>query len=300
MRHGSGKKISEVLNHSGAPPELPGVSRLEKHRRAGVLAATVAAGVLGLAAPAAADVTVSPPGVPQGSGQNLAFTVTNTGASPITRVKLVLPPELPVAEVYPLSVDDWAPQIEQKKLDAPLNAIHGGQPVTETAASITWIAMPGKALPPGRSADLTVAMGPMPTTSTTMSFAVQPTYADPAKGKPMPPVALSLTPAAPGQEAAGHHGTTTTGGTSDADAATFAALAEAADDGPGFWTIAGWVVAALATAAGVVAVLRSRRRPAAEAPDAGPDGATEEKELATAGSGKPRVTAWSYRDGPQG
>jgi len=298
MRHGRRKKISEVLNHSGARPELPGVSRLEKPRRAGVLAATAAAGVLGLAAPASADVTVSPPAVPQGSGQNLAFKLTNTGASPITRVKLVLPPELPVAEVYPLSVDNWAPQIEQKKLDAPLSAIHGAQPVTETAASITWIAMPGKALPPGGSADLTVAMGPMPTGRAAMSFTVEPTYADPAKGKPMPPVALSLTPAVPGQEAgAGHHGgATTTEGTSDADAATFAALAEAADEGPGFWTIAGWVVAALAAAAGAVAVLRARRRPPASAGD---EEATEEKELATAGAGKPRVTAWSYRDGPQ-
>ena len=289
-----------MLNHSGARPELPGVSRLEKPRRAGVLAATAAAGVLGFAAPAAADVTVSPPGVPQGSGQNLAFTVTNTAASPITRVKLVMPPDLPVAEVYPLSVDDWAPQIEQKKLDTPLSAIHGAQPVTETAASVTWIAMPGKALPPGKSADLTVAMGPMPSTSAQMNFTVEPTYADPAKGAPMPPVVLSLTPAVPGQEAAGHHGTTATDGTSDADAATFAALAEAADDGPGFWTIAGWVVAALAAAAGIVAVLRSRRRPeTARVPD-GEVAAEEEKELATAGSGKPRVTAWSYRDGPQG
>ncbi|MEV4704205.1 DUF1775 domain-containing protein [Actinoplanes sp. NPDC049316] len=274
------------------------MSRLEKHRRAGVLAATVAAGVLGFAAPAAADVTVSPPSVPQGSGQNLAFTVTNTAASSITRLKLVLPPDLPVAEVYPLSVDDWAPQIENRKVDAPLTPIHGGDPVTETAASITWIAMPGKALPPGESADLTVAMGPMPTTGSRMSFTVQPTYADPAKGVPMPPVALTLTPAAPGQEAAGHsaHGTTGAEGTSDADAATFAALAAAADDGPGFWTIGGWVVAGLALAAGAVAVLRSRRRPAAE-PQTGEQDEHEAKELATAGA--PRVTAWSYRDGPQ-
>ncbi len=299
MRHGPPKKSRRVLNHSGARPELPGVSRLEKHRRAGVLAATAAAGVLGFAAPAAADVTVSPPSVPQGSGQNLAFTVTNTATSPITRLKLVLPPDMPVAEVYPLSVDNWAPQIENRKLDAPLTPIHGAGPVSETAASITWIAMPGKALPPGKSTDLTVAMGPIPTTGSRMSFAVQPTYADPAKAVPMPPVALTLTPAAPGQEAAGHggHGTSTADGTSDADAATFAALAAAADDGPGFWTIAGWVVAGLTLAGGAVALLRSRRRHPAAEPQAGEQDAGDEKELATAGA--PRVTAWSYRDDPQ-
>ncbi|WP_158277687.1 DUF1775 domain-containing protein [Pseudosporangium ferrugineum] len=298
------------------------MTRLEKHRRAGVLAATTAAGVLGLAAPAAADATVSPAAVPQGSGQNVAFTVTNTGQSPITRVRLVLPADQPVAEVYPLSVPDWAPQIEHRKLDKPLDSIHGGgTQVTETAASITWIAMPGKTLPPGRSADLTVALGPLPTTGSHMSFTVQPTYADPAKGAPMPPVVLNLTPAAPGQAAAGHggHGGTAAGDTtgSDADAATFAAMADAADDGPGFWTIAGWVVAALAAAGGAVAVLRSRRRtetsPAAPAGEsaaptgetAAPAGGTAapageaaaERELVPAG--KPRVTAWRYKDGPE-
>ncbi|MFI7603003.1 DUF1775 domain-containing protein [Actinoplanes sp. NPDC049681] len=269
------------------------MTRLEKHRRAGILAATVAAGVLGLAAPAAADVTVSPPSVPQGSGQDLGFRLTNTAKSPITRLKLILPADTPVAEVSPLSVPDWAPLIENRRLETPLPTIHGGTPVTETTGSITWIAMPGKALPPGKSTDLTVAIGPMPSTGTTMTFTVQPTYADPAKGAPMPPVALALTPG-DGSAAAGHagHGGTTTD--TDADAATFAALAQAADDGPGFWTIAGWVVAALAAAAGVIAVLRSRRRPA-PADEGTP--AEEDKELVAAGT--PRVTAWSYKDGPE-
>ncbi len=267
---------------------------LEKHRRAGVLTVAVAAGVLCVASPAAADVTVSPPSAPQGSGTNLTFTVTNTARSAITKVKLVLPADLPVAEAYPLSADNWAPQITTRPLDVPLTSIHGAQPVTSTASDITWTAMPGKALAPGKSADLAVAMGPLPM-SARMSFTVQPTYADPAKGAPVPPVTLTLTPAA--GEAATHPGHTGTGTatTGDTDAATFAALIEA-DDGPG-WTIAGWVVAALAAAAGAIAVLRSRRRETAgtEQPEA--DG-TGDKELVGAAK-TPRVTAWSYKDGPQ-
>jgi hypothetical protein len=271
------------------------VRQLDKHRRAGVLAAAVAAGVLCAASPAAADVTVSPPSAPQGSGANVTFRVTNTAQSAITKVKLVLPADLPVAEVYPLSVDDWAPQIGSRSLATPLTSIHGGTPVTETASDITWIAMPGKALAPGRSADLAVAMGPLPT-SAQMSFAVQPTYADPAKGAAMPPVTLTLTPAVPGQTAthSGHTGTgTDTSATSDTEAATFAALLDA-DNGPGFWTIAGWVVAALAAAAGAVAVLRSRRRNQA-VPEK--EHEPEAKELVTAGKA-PRITSWSYQDGP--
>jgi hypothetical protein len=263
------------------------VRNLEKHRRAGVLAAAVATGVLCAASPAAADVTVSPPSAPQGSGTNVTFKVTNTAKSAITKVKLLLPADLPVAEAYPLSVDDWAPLITNRSLAAPMEGIHG-EAITETASDITWTAMPGKALPPGKSADLTVAMGPMPS-SAQMSFTVQPTYADPAKGAPMPPVVLTLTPAAPGQGTATHGGHSGTTGTSDADAATFAALIDAAeDDGPGFWTIAGWVVAALATAAGAIAVLRARRRPGAAAP-----AAEQEKELVGTG---PKASNWRYQE----
>ena len=271
---------------------------LEKHRRAGVLAAAVAAGVFCAASPAAADVTVSPPSAPQGSGINVTFKVTNTAQSAITKIKLLLPADLPVAEVYPLSVDDWAPQITNRSLDTPLTSIHGGTPVTETASDITWTAMPGKALTPGKSTDLLVAMGPLPS-SAQMSFTLQPTYADPAKGVPLPPALLTLTPAVPGQAAATHSehsGTAATSTDDGTDAATFAALIDA-NDGPGFWTIAGWVVAALVAAAGAVAFLRSRRRPAAPATE--PDAAEpQDKELVGAAKA-PRVTAWSYQDSPE-
>lgn len=262
---------------------------LEKHRRAGVLAAAVAAGVFCAASPAAADVTVNPPTAPQGSGTNVTFKVTNTAQSAITKVKLVLPAELPVAEAYPLSVDDWAPLITSKSLDTPMDGIHG-EAITSTASDITWTAMPGKALAPGKSADLIVAMGPMPS-SAQMSFTVVPTYADPAKGAAMPPAVLTLTPAVAGQEPATHggHSGTTGSDTSNADAATFQALIDAQDNGPGFWTIAGWIVAALAAAGGVIAMLRARRRPAAPAETAEAD----EKELVSAA---PKASNWRYQE----
>ncbi len=71
-------------------------------RRAGVLAATVTAAALTTGGPALADVTVEPPSAVQGEGANVHFTVTNPGTSPITRVKLMLPADNPVAEVVPL------------------------------------------------------------------------------------------------------------------------------------------------------------------------------------------------------
>lgn len=270
-------------------------------RRAGVLVAASFAGVLTMAGPALADVTVNPPSAPQGSGVNLHFAVKNTGQSAITRVKLVMPADTPVAEVFPLSVDDWAPQITEMKLATPLTSIHGGTPVTSTAAAITWIAVQGKAIPPGGTADLAVALGPMPSTSS-MVFQVQPTYADGKPGPVVPPVQLALTPAVPGQEPVGHAGHEDAGGaaagpvdSSSSDDAAFAAFVAQAEQGPSFWAIAGWIVAGLALAGAAYAVLRNRHRRAddEDEPDERRPDDEDSKEPVAAGA---KVTNWSYRD----
>jgi hypothetical protein len=280
------------LNHPAAASELPDVSRNLIARRAGVLAATVTAAVLTTGGPALADVAVEPPSAVQGEGANVHFTVTNTGTSPITRVKLMLPADNPVAEVFPLSVDDWAPQITPLTLTTPLTGTHGGSPVTETASAITWIAVGGD-LAPGESADLPVAMGPLPATSS-MTFTLQATYAGGRPGPALPPAVLTLTP---GTGAAGGHTTTHGGGAApaDIDPATFAALVEQSDGGPGAWSIAGWVLAGLAAAAAGVVLYRGRHR--AE-PTEDDDEPQKDEPKEPVGAGAARVTSWSYRDGP--
>ncbi|GAA2611183.1 DUF1775 domain-containing protein [Paractinoplanes durhamensis] len=218
-------------------------------------------GVL-VAAPAFADVTVSPTTAAQGSGENLTFHLTNTGTAPLGSVTLQIPDDTPVAEVYPLSVDDWAPKIVMKPLATPLATIHGGTPATESAKSIIWLAMPGRQLAPGKSADLSIAIGPLPTLST-MRFTLATTYAD---GKPGPtmPAQLALTPAAEGQTATHAHGgtaTDTTGTTAeDPESAAFAAAVADATRGPSLLSIGGWVIAALVLLGGAVYFLRGRHR----------------------------------------
>jgi hypothetical protein len=109
----------------------------------------------------------------------------------------------------------------------------------------------------------------------------------------MAPATLTLTPAT-GPQGGGHtstHGGATTG---DPD---FAALIEAGDDGPGPWSVAGWVLAALAVAAAGVLAYRGRHRAEPTEDDDEPqkdDGPREEPVSA----GAARVTSWSYRDGP--
>jgi hypothetical protein len=271
-------------------------------RRAGVpAAAAVAIGLLS-AAPALADVTVSPTSAAQGSGANLELHVTNTGTKPVGTVTLRLPADTPIAEVYPLSVDNWAPRIEPLALKTPLTTIHGGTPVTQTAGAITWIAMPGTSLAPGKTADLAVAVGPLPTVGS-MKLAVTTAYTDGKAGPVMPPATLTLTPAEPGQVPPTHHGGGTTGteGGTGAEDALFADAVADAQRGPSFWAVAGWVVAGLVLIAGAVMMLRNRHRRTDEDDEPDDDGKQDEttqaeaqtaeaKEPVTAGSSK-----WSYR-----
>ena len=282
---------------------LPGPSRRARtpSSRAGlatrgsILATTVAAAVLGAASPAAADATVSPATAEQGAGVNLTFTVTNDHPkAAITEVRLLMPPATPVAEVYPLSVPDWAPQTTLRTLNPPLRSIHGGAPVTATTAGILWTATAGRAIAPGGTADLMVAMGPLPE-SDRITFTLQPTYADGSTGPALPPVAMTLTaPVAVMEDP--------TGGDDFSD------VLRQAEAGTSPWTYAGWIVALLIAVGAVVAVLRSGRActpaadPRSEAGTSGDAAAAASAEVTTDGdetiAPERRVSAWSYRDGP--
>ncbi|MFC7277157.1 DUF1775 domain-containing protein [Paractinoplanes rhizophilus] len=266
-------------------------------RRAGVPALAAAIGAL-VAGPALADATVSPTTAVQGSGENLTFHVTNTGTAPIHTVTLTIPPDTPVAEVYPLSVDEWAPKIQMRTLATPLATIHGGTPATEAAGAITWLAVPGHDLAPGGSADLRVAIGPLPTLSS-MQFTITSTYANGSAGPTMPPVSLALSPGT-GLPATGHdHGGTATDPNAAADGSAddelFAQAIADATRGPSIWSIGGWVVAALALLAAAFYFVRGRHRAQEDdEPDEEPettataDEKQDEKEPVTAGK-------WSLR-----
>ncbi|MBU2664270.1 YcnI family protein [Actinoplanes bogorensis] len=270
-------------------------------RRAGV---PIAAAALGLfaATPAFADVTVSPSTAVQGSGDNLTFKVTNRGDKPVHTIKLDLPADTPVAEVYPLSVDDWAPRIQQRTLSTALPTLHGDTPTTETASAIEWIAMPGKNLAPGASTEVRIAIGPLPTLSS-MDFKIVTAYADGKAGPADPAAKLTLTPAPAGAPAAGHHGAAA-GGTTAGDAAAqeaelFQQAIAEADRGPSVWSIGGWVVAGLALLGGAVMMLRGRHRadPDADSDETPIDESAEEepaedKEPVTAGGGNSK---WAYK-----
>ncbi|MEU8662575.1 DUF1775 domain-containing protein [Actinoplanes philippinensis] len=259
-------------------------------RRAGAMTAVTAVGVLFAAGPAMADVTVNPATAPQGSGANLSFHVTNDCASPISEVTLRIPADTPVAEVYPLSVDQWAPKITYQKLQEPLNTIHGGTPATEAASAITWIAVGGTTIAPGGAADLTVAIGPMPTLST-MRFTLEPKTVD-GKTCPAMPATMALTPSNGGIPVSHHGGVTTASDTTAAEEALFAELVSDVDEGPSWLSISGWIVAALALLGAGWTMLRGRHRAVEDEKEPVEDEKEQpgEDEKEPVGAGK-----WSYK-----
>lgn len=271
-----------------------------RHSQLARLAGVPVAAALGVlvATPALADVTVSPTTAYQGSGQNLTLRVTNDGAKPVHTITLKFRDDTPLAEAYPLSVPDWAPKITMRTISTPLPTVHGDTTTTDVAASITWLAMPGKDLAPGKSTDLAVAVGPLPTLSS-IQLDVTTTYADGKAGPAMAPPTLTLTPDPTGEKAAHAHKVTgaTAGDQAAQEAELFKTAIEEADRGPSVWSIGGWVVAGLALLGGAFVMYRSRHRaddepdsPIEELPDEEP---AEEKEPVTAGSGG--NSKWAFK-----
>jgi uncharacterized protein YcnI len=170
---------------------------MTRHWRTALVALGAAlVGGFGLAAPAAADVSVSPTAAIKGDGAELSFQVPeDRPGTYTTRVEVVAPVDAPIAEMYPLSTNDWAPTTTTRKLDQPVELIHGSE-TDEVIASVIWTRAEGVA-PTGQPAQLRVALGPMPQTDK-VTFTVVQTYSDgavvrwgdPASGKPGPVVSL--------------------------------------------------------------------------------------------------------------
>ncbi|MEU5783143.1 DUF1775 domain-containing protein [Micromonospora lupini] len=198
-------------------------------RRIAAVTALTAAGLLlwpGTAAHAA-DVTTTPTEARQGDAVRLEFSVPEERAgTKTTRIEVRLPADAPVAEVYPMSVDGWAPTISSRTLDKPVAGIHSSGVSTVTTA-VTWVRVGAGASGPAR---LALSMGPLPQAER-LTFEVVQTYADgtvvrwaDASGAHRAPALTLLPAAAGGAGPAGHggHGAPAAGaanGPADADTA---------------------------------------------------------------------------------
>ncbi|MEU7927944.1 DUF1775 domain-containing protein [Micromonospora sp. NPDC049107] len=193
-------------------------------RRIVAVTALTAVGLLlwPAAAAQAADVTTTPTEARQGDAVRLEFSVPEERAGTTTKqVEIRLPAGAPVAEVYPMSVDGWAPRIDSKTLDKPVAGIHSSGVSTVTTA-VTWVRVGQGATGPAK---LALSMGPLPQAER-LTFEVVQTYADgtvvrwaDAGGDHRAPV-LTLLPAVPGAAgpaAHGGHGAPAAGGPAAGD-----------------------------------------------------------------------------------
>jgi uncharacterized protein YcnI len=147
-----------------------------RNRRLAVVAIGAAVfGALAFASPAAADVTTTPTEVVRGGGVKMTFQIPEDRPGVhTTKVDLVTPRDSVIGEVYPMSNDDWAPQITTRRIENPVAGLHGG-PLNEVTDRVTWIRVAGT---PGKPITLLVSMGPMPVQGDQVVFQVVQTYSD--------------------------------------------------------------------------------------------------------------------------
>ncbi|WP_198348234.1 DUF1775 domain-containing protein [Plantactinospora sp. KBS50] len=246
----------------------------------GVLA--IGAALLGVvlwAGHARADVAVSPDQAIRGDAADLTLRLTeDRPGAYTTRVEVRFPASSPVAEVYPMSVDGWGPQIVTQHVGEPLPGVHQAS-VTDVVSAITWI----RAEPPAEPGpiELVISLGPLPQ-GERLTMPIVQTYSDgtvvtwaDAPGGAHPAASLALVPGTPAA-AVGHAGHGGHGTGTGADAAAGSADRPQRPDSPvsplgvtGQLGVAlvGGVVAGGAVGVGYLLLTRRRRD------GAGPSGA---------------------------
>jgi uncharacterized protein YcnI len=134
------------------------------------------AGMLVLAIPAFAHVTVSAPGArPGGSDQEISFRVPVEENSATTAFTIAFPMNHPIASVLVNPVAGWRNSEKSVKLKKPIHTDDGD--ITTAVSQITWAAQRGHGLRPGDAGIFTVLAGLLPNTHRLVFKAIQ-TYAN--------------------------------------------------------------------------------------------------------------------------
>ncbi|MFF7358668.1 YcnI family protein [Streptomyces filipinensis] len=230
-------------------------------RRAGVVTALTAAGLLAAAGVASAHVTVHPDSYAKGATDGvLTFRVPNEEDNASTKqVQVFLPTDHPVLGVLVSPEDGWTAKVTNTKLKTPVKTDDGT--ITDTVSEITWT---GGKIDPGHYEDFDVAFGQLPDDTDQLAFKILQTYSDgkvvrwieEAQGgqepeNPAPVLKLTAKAAEDGDSATASAASPKT---SDSSKST----ASASDSTARGLGVAGLVVGVLGLAAAVFAVLRGR------------------------------------------
>jgi uncharacterized protein len=220
-------------------------------------------GLVALAAPASAHVTVNPDEAPKGGFTKLAFRVpTERDDASTTKVEVAFP-EQPIPFVSVRPHPGWTVEVERGEPTAPTTTAADGDEEAGPVSTITWTAdSDADGIAPGQFDEFEVSVGPLPTDVDQLVFKTLQTYDDgevvswietptpggPEPARPAPTLTLVAAPV-------------------EGDGGEAAAAGPSQDDVDSARTIAvvGVVLGLVGIAVGAVAlvVARSRRGPSA-------------------------------------
>ncbi|MFI1157303.1 YcnI family protein [Streptomyces sioyaensis] len=158
--------------------QQPESSRTRRYARRLPLVGTLAAGgVLLLAGPAFAHVSVQPDGAAaKGSFATVNFKVPNERDDASTvKLEVTLPTDHPLASVMPQPVPGWKVSISKAKLPKPIEM--EGEKITEAPSKITWTAE-DKGVEPGQFQQFPLSVGQLPKDADQVVFKALQTYDD--------------------------------------------------------------------------------------------------------------------------
>lgn len=245
---------------------MPLPTRLSRgSRRGAVTILTAVGGLVLLASPALAHVSVSPETAPAGSSIELSFRVPNEESNASTsEVTVQIPTDHPIAQVLVKPVPGWTSTTQTTTLTTPLVTDDGS--FTSVVSQITWR---GGRIAPGGYQDFDVSVDPLPDQPGQLVFKALQTYTNgdvvrwidvqqPGQDEPehpAPTLTLTASPSTPSMA-----GSMAPGMTPSMRGAPTAHAASSSSSWPG-------VVAVVGLAVGLVALLLAgwglRRRPPA-------------------------------------
>jgi uncharacterized protein len=146
-------------------------------KRLALLIVLALAGLLALAGPALAHVTVTAPGATAGgTDQEITFRVPVEKDADTVGLTIALPANTPIAGVLVAPMAGWTHTQKLTELANPIKTDDGE--ITEYVSQITWTAARGNGLKPGEFGDFTIIAGQLPESATSLTFKALQSSAD--------------------------------------------------------------------------------------------------------------------------
>jgi uncharacterized protein YcnI len=146
-------------------------------KRLALLIVLALAGLLALAGPALAHVTVTAPGATAGgTDQEITFRVPVEKDADTVGLTIALPASTPIAGVLVAPMAGWTHTEKLTELANPIKTDDGE--ITEYVSQITWTAARGNGLKPGEFGDFTIIAGQLPESATSLTFKALQSSAD--------------------------------------------------------------------------------------------------------------------------